>query len=580
VSILKRFVSYYRYAWKLFVLDMVCASMIAVLDLVFPIMTRVFMKDFIPNRQLRLIVIYIAALVLMYVVRLGLQYVVDYWGHVVGVRMEYQMRKDLFSHLQTLDFNFFDNTRVGYLMSRMVNDLRDVVELAHHGPEDLLIASLMLIGSFAYLMSINVQLTLIAFLFIPFIAWFAISRRTKMRAAFRREREKVAEVNADLENSLSGIRVAKSYTNEDYEIDRFDAANLDFKEAREGAYKHMAEYTAGLNFLTNLLNLAVLGAGGIYTYYGIIDLADLTAYLMFISFFLQPIRRLTAFTQQYQQGMSGFARFVELMDTQPEIVDSPNAAVLENVKGHIELRDVSFKYHEKAPVLHNVDLTIEPGTTVALVGPSGGGKTTLCHLLPRFYDVSAGAIYVDGRDVRDIQLHSLRENIGLVSQDVFLFTGTIKDNILYGDPAASDMAVMEAAKSAGIHDFIMSLPDQYDTYVGERGVKLSGGQKQRISIARVFLKNPPILILDEATSSLDNVTEALIQESLDKLSVGRTTLVIAHRLSTIKGADEIVVLDQGRIVERGSHEELLKANGAYAELYRSQFVGEDDAVVA
>ncbi|MGI6567486.1 MAG: ABC transporter ATP-binding protein [Firmicutes bacterium] len=577
---LKRFVSYYRYAWKLFVLDMVCASMIAVLDLVFPIMTRVFMKDFIPNRQLRLIVIYIAALVLMYVVRLGLQYVVDYWGHVVGVRMEYQMRKDLFSHLQTLDFNFFDNTRVGYLMSRMVNDLRDVVELAHHGPEDLLIASLMLIGSFAYLMSINVQLTLIAFLFIPFIAWFAISRRTKMRAAFRREREKVAEVNADLENSLSGIRVAKSYTNEDYEIDRFDAANLDFKEAREGAYKHMAEYTAGLNFLTNLLNLAVLGAGGIYTYYGIIDLADLTAYLMFISFFLQPIRRLTAFTQQYQQGMSGFARFVELMDTQPEIVDSPNAAVLENVKGHIELRDVSFKYHEKAPVLHNVDLTIEPGTTVALVGPSGGGKTTLCHLLPRFYDVSAGAIYVDGRDVRDIQLHSLRENIGLVSQDVFLFTGTIKDNILYGDPAASDMAVMEAAKSAGIHDFIMSLPDQYDTYVGERGVKLSGGQKQRISIARVFLKNPPILILDEATSSLDNVTEALIQESLDKLSVGRTTLVIAHRLSTIKGADEIVVLDQGRIVERGSHEELLKANGAYAELYRSQFVGEDDAVVA
>ena len=580
MSILKRFVSYYRYAWKLFVLDMVCASMIAVLDLVFPIMTRVFMKDFIPNRQLRLIVIYIAALVLMYVVRLGLQYVVDYWGHVVGVRMEYQMRKDLFSHLQTLDFNFFDNTRVGYLMSRMVNDLRDVVELAHHGPEDLLIASLMLIGSFAYLMSINVQLPLIAFLFIPFIAWFAISRRTKMRAAFRREREKVAEVNADLENSLSGIRVAKSYTNEDYEIDRFDAANLDFKEAREGAYKHMAEYTAGLNFLTNLLNLAVLGAGGIYTYYGIIDLADLTAYLMFISFFLQPIRRLTAFTQQYQQGMSGFARFVELMDTQPEIVDSPNAAVLENVKGHIELRDVSFKYHEKAPVLHNVDLTIEPGTTVALVGPSGGGKTTLCHLLPRFYDVSAGAIYVDGRDVRDIQLHSLRENIGLVSQDVFLFTGTIKDNILYGDPAASDMAVMEAAKSAGIHDFIMSLPDQYDTYVGARGVKLSGGQKQRIYIARVFLKNPPILILDEATSSLDNVTEALIQESLDKLSVGRTTLVIAHRLSTIKGSDEIVVLAQGRIVERVSHEELLKANGAYAELYRSQFVGEDDAVVA
>lgn len=580
VSILKRFVSYYRYEWKLFLLDMICACMLAIMDLVFPIMTRAFMKDLIPNQELRLMVIYIGALLVMYSVRLVLQYIVDYWGHVVGVRMEYRMRKDLFSHLQTMDFQFFDNTRVGHLMSRIVNDLRDVSELAHHGPEDVFIASLMLIGSFLYLININVQLTLIVFLFVPFIGWFAMSRRARMSQAFRQERERIAEVNADLENSLSGMRVAKSYTNEDYEMNRFDSANINFKRARETAYKRMAEYTTGLNFLTNLLNVAVLGFGGLYTYHGIIDLADLTAYLMFINFFLQPIRRLTAFTQQYQQGMSGFSRFVELMETQPSIVDSPDAKELTNVEGRIELKDVSFEYHEKSPVLYDVHLDIEPGKTVALVGPSGGGKTTLCHLIPRFYDVTKGGIYIDGHDVRDIQLYSLRKNIGLVQQDVFLFTGSIKDNILYGDPNATDDDVIEAAKSAGIHDFVMSLPEQYDTYVGERGVMLSGGQKQRISIARAFLKNPPILILDEATSSLDNTTELIIQESLDRLSRGRTTLIIAHRLSTIRHADEIIVLDQGRIIEQGNHEKLLNSDGIYAGLYKSQFQREAVDVIA
>ncbi len=567
MSKLRRFVSYYRDVWQLFALDMICATGIAVLSLVFPIMTRQFMKDFIPNGKVDLMITWSFILLGLYLFRMVLQYIVNYWGHVVGVRMEFSMRRDLFGHLQTLDCSFFDDTRVGYLMSRVVNDLRDISELAHHGPEDIFLATLMLIGSFAYLVRINAQLTLIVFAFVPLFAWFALTRRKKMNEAFRKEREEIALVNADLENSLSGIRESKSFTNEDYEVARFDRANGTFRVAREYAYKRMAEYHAGLDFLTNLFNIIVLSAGGFYVYYGAIDFADLTAYLMFINFFLQPIRQLTGFVQQYELGMTGFDRFLELMAVQPQITDSPQAKALTSVEGRIEIVNVSFEYENSEQVLHDVSLTVEPGETVALVGSSGGGKTTLARLIPRFYDVTSGQILLDGSDVREIRLQDLRRSIGLVQQDVFLFSGTIRENILYGRPDATEEEMIEAARRANIDEFVNLLPDGYDTYVGEHGMKLSGGQKQRVSIARVFLKNPPILILDEATSALDNVTERQIQRSLDKLSEGRTAIVIAHRLSTIRGADRIVVLEDGRVQEMGTHAQLLTQGGIYAGLH-------------
>lgn len=569
---LRKFISYYQYVWQLFLLDLVCASCIAIMDLAFPITTRIFMKDLIPNLKFRAMVIMAVALVLLYVLKLFFQYTVDYWGHVVGVRMEYHMRKDLFHHLQIMDCKFFDDNKVGALMSRIVNDLREVTELAHHGPEDLFLASLMLVGSFIYLYRINPTLTLIVFVFVPPIAWFAITQRTKMREAFSKERVQVAEVNSDLENSLAGIREAKSFVNEDYERERFERSNWLFKEARELAFKRMAQYSAGLDFLTNLLNVAVLIAGGIFVYQGRIDFADLTTYLLFISFFLQPIRRLTAFTQQYQSGMSGFERFLELMDSQPQIKDAQDAVALGEVKGEIQFRQVGFQYGEGAEdVLTNVDLKIEPGQTVAIVGPSGGGKTTMARLIPRFYDVTEGEILLDGMNIKGIKLAELRSNIGIVQQDVFLFAGTIRDNILYGKPEAGEEEMREAARRAHLDHFIEALPHGYDTYIGERGIKLSGGQKQRIAIARVFLKNPPILILDEATSALDNITEKQIHASLMELAQGRTTLLIAHRLSTIVGADRIIVMEDGTIIEEGSHKELLELGGRYERLYQSQF---------
>lgn len=484
------------------------------------------------------------------------------------------MRKDIFSHLQTLPFSYFDNNKTGHIMSRIINDLRDITELAHHGPEDIFISAVMLVGSFFILMGIEWRLTLIIFSFIPAMIWFAINKRKKMESAFKDVRKKIADVNAQLENSISGIRVSKSFTSEDYEIAKFDDGNHSFSSARKQSYKVMAEFEAGIDIISNVLNLLVISVGGYFVYTEVINIGDLFAYTLYVNFFMQPIKRLTNITQQLQDGATGFERFLEIMNIKPDIMDRENSVNLDDVKGKIKFEDVSFSYNNgEESVLSNINLTINEGKTVAIVGPSGAGKSTLCHLIPRFYDISSGRIIIDDTDIKDIKLKSLRSNIGLVQQDVFLFTGTIKENILYGKPSANDEDVIKAAKKAKIHDFIESLPEGYDTYIGEKGVMLSGGQKQRISIARIFLKDPAILILDEATSALDNETEAAVQESLEALSKGRTALVIAHRLSTIKNADEILVLTNEGVVEQGKHEELLLQDGLYSHLYNSQFKG-------
>jgi ATP-binding cassette subfamily B protein len=509
----------------------------------------------------------------LYILKGVFYYIVNYWGHVLGVRMEYDMRKKLFEHFQIMDVSFFDNRRTGKLMSRIVNDLNLIAELAHHGPEDLFLSVLMFIGSFIILLTIEVKLTLIIFAFLPFMLWFSIVKGVKMRGNFRQVRKKIADVNSNIENSISGVRVAKSFTNEEYELEKFDEGNIHFRNSKQDAYKTMAEFHTGINFPTNFLNLLTIALGGYFVYIGNINYGDLVAYILYINFFMEPIKRLTNFTQQFQDGMSGFERFLEILDIPPKIKDVKNPTVLNDVKGEIKVENVEFSYDDddESKVLHNINIDIKSGTTMAIVGPSGGGKTTLCHLIPRFYDVTKGRITIDGVDIKNASIQSLRKNIGLVQQSVFLFTGTIKENIKYGNIDATDEEVVEAAKQASIHDFIMSLPNRYDTYIGERGVKLSGGQQQRISIARIFLKNPPILILDEATSALDNATEILIQKSLERLSKGRTTLVIAHRLSTIQNADEIIVLTDKGIQERGNHKSLLEKDGIYADLYNSQF---------
>ena len=568
---LKRFISYYRPHWKMFAIDMCCAFVISAADLFYPVVSGNIIDEYIPQKNLRMLLIWCALLLGIYILRSALNYVVQYFGHMVGVRMQADMRRDLFSHLQSLPFSYFDKNKTGAIRSRIVNDLMEISELAHHGPEDVFISIVTLAGSFVLMCMRNIPLTLIIFAFIPFLVFFAMRKRIKMNNAFARRREEVAGINATVENSISGIRVAKAFQNLDNELEKFACSNNSFVDACRQSYRAMAEFFSGMDLLSNLIMVVVLLSGGLFAIYGQITPGQFASYIVFVSMFFNPIKRLIQFVEQYQTGMTGFKRFCEIMDEHPED-DDPGAIEARDVRGNIRFQDVTFTYEgDKNQILHHLSLDIREGDTVALVGPSGGGKTTLCHLIPRFYEINSGAITLDGVDIRHLKRASLRAAIGIVQQEVFLFTGTIRDNIGYGRSDAGESEIVEAAKRANIHDYILSLPEGYDTYIGEHGLKLSGGQKQRISIARVFLKNPPILILDEATSALDNVTEQMIQSALDELCRGRTTIVVAHRLSTIKNADRIVVLTDEGIKEQGTHDELLERGGIYAGLYRSQF---------
>ncbi len=567
---IKSFISYYKPVKKIFFIDMLCALSVSICDLFYPMITRNIINDYVPNQNLKLLITWLSVLGIIYIVKLGLNFYISYYGHIMGVTMQANMRSDVFEHLQDLPFVFFDENKTGTLMSRIINDLMEVSELAHHGPEDLFVSIVMIVGSFIMLSSINLPLSLIVFSVIPFLVFFAMKQRIRMSDAFMETRVTIGEVNASLENSISGIRVSKAFSNKENEIEKFEKNNNAFQIARKKAYKVMALFFSGTSFIMDFLNIVVLSAGGIFFFKGIINFGDFAAFLLYISMFLNPVKKLTNFIEQYQSGITGFRRFTELMNAELE-TDDQNARDISTVQGDIKFDNVTFSYDNHKQVLKNVNFNIEKGKTIAFVGPSGGGKTTLCHLIPRFYEVEDGNIFIDNINIKNFTRKSLRKNIGIVQQDVFLFTGTIYDNILCGKIDATKEEVISAAKKANIHDFIMTMPKGYDTYVGERGIMLSGGQKQRISIARVFLKNPPILILDEATSALDNATELLIQQSLEELCKGRTTVVVAHRLSTIKNADEIVVITSSGIHERGSHNQLVEYNGIYADLYNSQF---------
>ena len=551
-------------------MDMLASLFISLIGMVYPMVTNRMLNDLIPNRLYREIVIAGVVVLVLYIIRMLLRYFVQYYGHLIGVKMQSRMRLDLFAHLEKLPYSFFDNHETGSVMSRITSDLFEVSELAHHGPENLFICAVMIIGSFAYLCSIDVYLTLIIFACVPIMVAVSLIMRKQMRAAFTARRKSNAVINAAIESSITGIRVTKAFTNADKEIEKFEVGNGEFVEASRKSYHAMAQFFASTSFITDIFNVIILIAGGLFLYNDRINFADYSTFIVSVNLFINPVNTLINFVEQYQNGVTGFKRFLEIMDEEPE-KEAPDATELTDVQGNIELSNVNFSYDATREVLDNINLRVKKGDILALVGPSGGGKTTICHLLPRFYSLAEGSIKIDGQDISKLTLDSLRRNIGIVQQDVFLFNGSIRDNILYGRLDATDEEVIEAAKRANIHDYVMSLEKGYDTEIGERGVRLSGGQKQRLSIARVFLKDPAILILDEATSALDNTTEIMIQQALDELCYGRTTIVVAHRLSTIKRANSIAVIAEGKIIEQGTHEELMALGGTYKNLYSLQF---------
>ncbi len=569
----KKFLSYYRPYLGLFAADMFFSLLASAISLVYPMVVRYITNDILVNYEISesapIIIKLLFAMLGLAAIEYLSTFFTAYKGHMMGAKMEYDMRNDIFEHYQKLSFNFYDDQKTGQLMTRITNDLFDVTELCHHGPEDIIISIIKFVGAFFILIHVNLPLTLIVFAFLPIMFAFTMFMRGKMRRAFKRNRERIADINAQIEDNLSGIRVVKSFANESVEMGKFREGNARFVDSKRNSYWNMALFHSGLTLFTALINIAVIAGGGLFIVHGIINVGDLLTFLLYVNTLIDPVKKLINFTEQFQNGMSGFNRFYEILEVEPDITDKPGAITFEDVKGTIEFKNVAFKYNDaKEDVFSNINLKVEAGEYIALVGSSGVGKTTMCSLVPRFYEVSEGVITIDGVDIRDVKLKSLRKNIGIVQQDVYLFAGTVLDNIRYGKADATEEEIIMAARNANAHDFIMEMPDGYHTDIGQRGVKLSGGQKQRLSIARVFLKNPPILIFDEATSSLDNESEKVVQESLERLARNRTTFVIAHRLSTIKNAKRILVLTEEGIKESGTHEELLAKEGVYASLYR------------